>query len=208
MNLPSHPGALDGPPGPLPIAAAESPVSVRRWDRLDLAAVATAACCARMFARLTLTNWGASDALEDAQLVVSELVTNAVKASGVVEPRPAWGRLQSLNLLAVSLTGMDASVRIEVWDASPDEPVRRQATPDDEDGRGLEIVARLASRWGSQVHRGGKVVWAELAVGRWNLRQLPDGSKPASSLALSRAVDWSAADHQVLRHVLDGLQAL
>lgn len=63
-------------------------MSVRCEDRLQLAAVASAAGCARTFTRLTLARWGASDFVEDALLIVSELVTNAVNASAITEPEP------------------------------------------------------------------------------------------------------------------------
>jgi hypothetical protein len=105
-------------------------------DQLQLAATATAVSCARVF----------------------------VRATGITEPNPVWSRLASLSLLTVRLVGLDASVVIEVWDASLEQPVIRHASADDKDGRGLRIVERLSSRWGSYPYRGGKVVWAELAA--------------------------------------------
>jgi anti-sigma regulatory factor (Ser/Thr protein kinase) len=133
-------------------------------DQLQLAATATAVSCARVFVRATLPRWGASRILDDAVLVTSELVTNAVRATGITEPNPVWSRLASLSLLTVRLVGLDASVVVEVWDASLEQPVIRHASADDRDGRGLRIVERLSSRWGSYPYRGGKVVWAELAA--------------------------------------------
>lgn len=184
-------------------------MNARFTDELDLAAVATAAGCARMFARLTLAGWGASKVLEDAQLVVSELITSAVKATGITEPKPAWGALTSLNLLTVRLTGLEASVIVEVWDAGPDEPKVLQAAPDDEGGRGLAIVDQLASRWGARHHHlGGKVVWAELPIYAWDLRELPGRSGPTAVPALSKAVNWLPPDRQLLEHVVSGLQEL
>ncbi|MEV6579102.1 ATP-binding protein [Streptomyces sp. NPDC051582] len=62
---------------------------------------------------------------------------------------------------------VDGRLRVEVLDASRELPVRREAAPDDEAGRGLAIVAALAADWGAHP-RGcgiGKVVWFELWTG-------------------------------------------
>ena len=83
-------------------------------DQLQLAATATAVSCARVFVQATLPRWGASRTLDDALLVTSELVTNAVKATGITEPNPVWSQLASLSLLTVRLIGLDASVLTEV----------------------------------------------------------------------------------------------
>lgn len=166
-------------------------MGVRRVDQLNLAAVATAVSCSRHFARVTLTKWGAAHVLDDALIVASELVTNAVKATGIIEPDPRWCDLESLALLTVRLLGLDTSVIIEVWDVSPEEPRVTAAAPDDEQGRGLLIVSHLAQRWGSYPHRGGKVVWAELAVATWG-----------------EAVGKGPHDPYVLERVISGLRGL
>lgn len=59
-----------------------------------------------------------------------------------------------------------AHVRIEVWDQDPHIPVSKAASPDDESGRGLMLVATLSERWGCDTTPGqnGKMVWAELPV--------------------------------------------
>jgi hypothetical protein len=159
-------------------------------DQLNLAAVVTAVSCSRHFVRVTLTKWGAAQLLDDALLVASELVTNAVKAAGIVEPNPRWGDLESLALLAVRLIGLDNSVIIEVWDVSPAEPRVTAAAPDEE-GHGLVIVRHLATRWGSYPHRTGKVAWAELAVSAWD-----------------EAVHRALPDPAVLERVISGLREL
>jgi hypothetical protein len=160
-------------------------------DQLDLAAVVTAVSCSRHFVRVTFMRWGATHVLDDALLVTTELVTNAVKATGIIEPDPSWGDLQSLALLTVRLIGLDTSVIIEVWDVSPEEPKATAAAPDDEEGHGLAIVSHLATRWGSCPHRGGKVVWAELAVSAWD-----------------EAVSRALPDRYVLERVINGLREL
>jgi anti-sigma regulatory factor (Ser/Thr protein kinase) len=124
-------------------------MNVRFEDQLELAAVATAVSCARAFVRATLRGRGASHVLDDALIVASELVTSAVKATGITEPSPAWSALASLSLLTVRLVGLDASLVIEVRDASPEDLAARQVSADEEHGRGLSVVEQLASSSGS-----------------------------------------------------------
>jgi anti-sigma regulatory factor (Ser/Thr protein kinase) len=96
----------------------------------------------------------ASSLIQDAQLVTSELVTNAyVHANG-----RQW--------IHVHLYDSDAGPVIEVWDASPQRPQPGDLTDADaESGRGLATVAALAAAWGvNPVAGGGKAVYAVLAV--------------------------------------------
>ncbi|MET8624935.1 ATP-binding protein [Kitasatospora sp. NPDC004669] len=95
---------------------------------------------------------------EAAMLLLSELVTNACHHA--CAPRD---RLIGVRLLLPTLS----LLRVEVSDASPALPVARHAAPDDESGRGLELVAALATSWGAHP-RGegyiGKTVWFEIAL--------------------------------------------
>lgn len=85
-----------------------------------------------------------------AELLVSELVTNAL----VHALPPLELRVQPLGA-----TG----VRIEVSDAAGHRwPTRKATRPEAEGGRGIEIIAALASRWGTESSGSGKLVWAEL----------------------------------------------
>jgi anti-sigma regulatory factor (Ser/Thr protein kinase) len=68
---------------------------------LTLAAVPTAAGVARSFVRQRLSQWGLNRLTEDAELVLSELVANAITATGTTNPRPRWGDLQNLALIGV-----------------------------------------------------------------------------------------------------------
>jgi hypothetical protein len=133
-------------------------------ERLELAAILTAVGCSRMFVETTLTKWGASSVVDDALLVVSELVTNSVKATGITTSEPNWAELAELNLIGVRLLGLERSIVIEVWDADPQEPVAQNAEFEAESGRGLLLVEAVTSRWGSRPASPGKVVWAELPV--------------------------------------------
>ena len=132
---------------------------------LTLAAIPTAVRCSRQFVRLALKRWGLAALAEDAELVVSELVTNAVQASGVTDPEAAWGDLGRLATIQVRVLMYRAGIVIEVWDRDPGTPAGHDAASDEEGGRGLMIVTALCKEWDYFcASRGGKVVWAELAV--------------------------------------------
>jgi anti-sigma regulatory factor (Ser/Thr protein kinase) len=89
--------------------------------------------------------------IDDVNLVVSELVTNAVRAG-------------------CSEVGLDLEVhrdrvRLTVADQAPGIPELQHPAPSDEHGRGLQLVADLSASWGvSYPQMGGKQVWADLAV--------------------------------------------
>jgi len=123
---------------------------------LEFAPLPTAVPCARLHAVHVLHEWGLRDLAGDAQMVVSEMITNAIDASTLLSERPPV----SLRLL---LTGK--SLVIEVWDHSPLDLEPREADADDECGRGLTVVAALSDRWGwERTGHDRKVVWAELAL--------------------------------------------
>ena len=88
---------------------------------------------------------------DDAQLLASELVTNAVRhARGPIDVR-AYVR--------------DGFLRVEVWDRHAEaSPKPRDAEDDDENGRGMDIVEKLSTRWGWHRVDGGKVVWIDLRL--------------------------------------------
>ena len=104
---------------------------------------------ARRFLEDALRQWHPSDILlDDARLLLSELVTNA----GTHARSP----------FSVSLRGREAGVRLAVHDRSPAEPTLRPIALDAPSGRGLQIVAALAKDWGVVATPLGKTVWAEL----------------------------------------------
>lgn len=104
---------------------------------------------ARRLARRALTRWGLEELTESVELLVSEVVTNAVRYA----ERPITLRLLRTDTL-----------RCEVGDDVPQLPRLRQARATDEGGRGLYLVNRLARRWGATRLSTGKVVWFELAL--------------------------------------------
>ncbi|MFE9676202.1 SpoIIE family protein phosphatase [Streptomyces sp. NPDC006259] len=105
---------------------------------------------ARRLARRALARWGMEEMTDSVELLVSEVVTNAVRYA----TRPV-----SLRLLRTDV------LRCEVGDDVPQLPRLRQARATDEGGRGLYLVNRLARRWGATRLSTGKVVWFELNRG-------------------------------------------
>ncbi|MEV0243795.1 SpoIIE family protein phosphatase [Streptomyces sp. NPDC050674] len=106
---------------------------------------------ARSFVRDTLQGWGFADIVDDAVVLTSELVTNAVVHAGT-----------SADVLCLR---SDEGVRIEVADRYPEREIPLQGTavnmgsPDREGGRGLQLCAALAGRWGVEYTPTHKTVW-------------------------------------------------
>lgn len=117
---------------------------------LKLTAVASSVARARDLVRGALKAWELGDLIDDAELIMSELVTNAVKA---VEGEEIWAKV-----------GIDGDgLVIRVWDPAPDRPFKKAAENDDESGRGMTIVDCVAADWGStRIPGGGKIVWARV----------------------------------------------
>jgi anti-sigma regulatory factor (Ser/Thr protein kinase) len=104
---------------------------------------------ARRFVTDALRRWGLDGALlDDAQLVLSELATNAV--------------IHARSELSVGVSRTSSGVRVTVRDASQAQPTVRDE-PAKASGRGLRLVSALASSWGVEPAVEGKVVWAELS---------------------------------------------
>ncbi|MCQ4081751.1 SpoIIE family protein phosphatase [Streptomyces sp. RB6PN25] len=101
---------------------------------------------ARTLASEQLASWGLEELAFTTELIVSELVTNAIRhASGPV----------NLRLIR------DVSLICEVSDGSHTSPHLRRARSNDEGGRGLFLVAQFAQRWGTRYTTDGKTIWAE-----------------------------------------------
>ncbi|MDX3260312.1 SpoIIE family protein phosphatase [Streptomyces sp. MI02-2A] len=118
---------------------------------------------AREYARGQLLAWDLEPLVDTTELLVSELVTNAL--------RYGEGEIR-LRLL------LDRTLVCEVWDSGLVQPRRRRARDTDEGGRGLQLVGLLSAAWGSRRTPRGKTVWFELP--------LPDGENgltdPAEAL--------------------------
>lgn len=156
-------------------------------DRLVLVAVPESVGRARAFTAATLRSWGAVGVLDDALLVSSELVTNAIRGA---------------DLVAVQLRLAERSLYVEVWDGAPGVPEVAHADAEDEEGRGLRLVEALATRWGvCRPRAGGKVVWAEMP--------LPDAPEPPPGAVAPLGPEVSAellADVALMERVLGALR--
>ncbi|WP_330173310.1 SpoIIE family protein phosphatase [Streptomyces sp. NBC_01498] len=121
---------------------------------------------ARAFVRDTLQGWGHADVVDDAVVLTSELVTNAVIHAGT-----------SADVLCLR---KEDGVRVEVSDRYPEREIPMQGTglslgsPDRENGRGLLLCAALASRWGVDYTPTHKRVWFQL-----DLPDRPVGARSA-----------------------------
>ena len=109
----------------------------------------TSASRARSLIRRPLRRWGLTDLVPTAELLVSELVTNAV--------RYAQGKI-GLRLI------LEDGLVCEVLDDSAALPRLRHPDDSDERGRGLQVVSQLAQRWGARRAGAGKIVWCELPI--------------------------------------------
>ncbi|WP_377272633.1 SpoIIE family protein phosphatase [Peterkaempfera sp. SMS 1(5)a] len=122
------------------------PDRVATWELpCDPSSAATARCRVRE----QLIAWGLADELFSAELIASELITNAVRYGAA----PIHLRLIR-----------DQALTCEVFDSGGNAPRLRHARANDEGGRGLFIVARMAQSWGTRYTGSGKVIWARQAI--------------------------------------------
>lgn len=130
-----------------------------RWplrDTIELGSLPGAVPCARLHARQMLWEWGLTPLSADAELLVSELVTNAVAASQSADPTSP---------VLLWLLADQTRVLILVWDASSQPPVPTENSGDNEEaesGRGLLLVQAMSRKWDwyHSPGKAGKVVWA------------------------------------------------
>ncbi|MGW3631674.1 SpoIIE family protein phosphatase [Streptomyces sp. NPDC005122] len=144
--------------GPAPLHAdnrtGRSVITARAAASFD--PVGRSVATARSFVRDTLQGWGFADIVDDAVVLTSELVTNAVVHAGT-----------SADVLCLR---SDEGVRIEVADRYPEREIPLQASavnmgsPDREGGRGLQLCAALAGHWGVEYSPTHKQVWFQLAL--------------------------------------------
>lgn len=125
---------------------------------LELAATSSAVPCARGRVRAVAHEWGLAELADTAELLASELTTNALQASERLKSR---ADLAIAPFVRIWITSDQTSIMIHVWDASDAMPVRQEAGPGDDCGRGLMILDALSGDWGAyRTAEGGKVVWA------------------------------------------------
>jgi PAS domain S-box-containing protein len=137
---------------------------------------------ARAFVRDTLQGWGFTDIVDDAVVLTSELVTNAVVHAGTAAD--------------VQCLRYETSVRVEVGDRYPErelplhDSTRAAVSVDHEGGRGLMLCSALASRWGVDYNAAQKQVWFQL-----DLPQRPAGTRAAGPVL--PATELPLADERI-----------
>ena len=136
-----------------------------RSDSIELGPYPEAVSLARARTRELLREWGGhweqGELADDAEMIVSELVTNALEAT-------RKERLDSP--IRLTLIAGPGSLLIAVWDAADSAPAPREADGDALSGRGLLIVEALSAQWDCKpgpADRGGKTVRALLGPSGW-----------------------------------------
>ncbi|GAA1945569.1 SpoIIE family protein phosphatase [Kitasatospora viridis] len=135
------------------IMARAEPIGPNRIATLSLRGDRALVGHARRFTRRVLAGWGLDALADQAELLTSELITNALVHAGA----PTQLRLFRHQVLTIEVSDVDGQA-----------PKLRRPLEDDEGGRGMHLVNELAHRWGSRGTKEGKVVWFEL--------ELPPGS--------------------------------
>jgi anti-sigma regulatory factor (Ser/Thr protein kinase) len=102
-----------------------------------------------------LDRHGLGEYADDAEIITSELVTNAVQH--------VWDNDAKTIGVTLACASNPAAVTVTVWDCSPEGPIRGDAYADSLHGRGLQIVEALSARWGWHQQDGGKTIFAILA---------------------------------------------
>ncbi|MET8828608.1 ATP-binding protein [Streptomyces sp. NPDC004610] len=168
-------GQLPGDPCPDRLASGDHPspashpageTAARLSDAFTLPAVPASVGAARRRVRAQLDAWHIADEIQDDAIVVtSELVTNAVTHS-------------ASEYVVYRLRRTATTLRIEVEDQNRCAalPTPRCSAPDDQSGRGLLLVAAVSAEWGigTTADGGGLIVWAELATGVGVVRATPE----------------------------------
>ncbi|MBD3004533.1 ATP-binding protein [Streptomyces sp. 5-10] len=132
------------------MTVAAAPVGPQRYAE-TYPATEVSATRARHDTSLILLTWHLDPMIEAAELIVTELMANAVR--------------HGEGPISFSVTRLTGGVKISVCDRCAKKPNRCPADLSDEGGRGLFLVETLATSWGCEVTRSGKKVWAELLSG-------------------------------------------
>ncbi len=139
---------------------------------LELAALPTAVPCARLHAKNVLHEWHLGPLADTVELLVSEIVTNAVRASAMAAQHG-----QGVPTTKIWLTSDGQHVLIQVWDGDGHRPALQDTGLTAESGRGLLLVQALSAEWGCYTPDGdgGKIVWAVCVDGDTHV-QAPGGA--------------------------------
>ncbi|MFH9266968.1 ATP-binding protein [Streptomyces sp. NPDC017546] len=170
---------------------------------------------ARLHTVDVLSRWGVPpDVVETTRLLVSELVTNAVRhPQEGVEQVSAYSSRHTARTFELTLEMLWDAVRISVWDRDSMPPVLKEVGVEAESGRGIFIVAMMSRTWGCRPAVGmpGKVVWAEVGllpighIGEDERAVRPLGRPPSAEPGIPRA---GPASPNLLGRVLVGVREL
>jgi len=139
-----------------PISVGRSSVKLAVAHTLDEGFPLTRSEDQRRPVRVVLREWGLGHLTDDAVLITSELLTNALQASQA---------LGTFTPIALRLLANDEQLIIEAWDQWVEGYDLKRTPGDDEHGRGLAVIDALSNRWGiGRLSDDYKVVWAELLV--------------------------------------------
>ena len=158
-----------------------SPAASAAWwpehSILELGALPSAVPCVRLHTTLVLREWHLTDLADAAELVASELATNAIQASASSPQARAPQAASGLPVVRLHLAADQHQVLVEVGDNDPRSPTPAWPDPERDGGRGLLLVAAVSDRWGcyylnpaasatwrapgpALIQPGVKVVWA------------------------------------------------
>ncbi|MGD0704234.1 MAG: ATP-binding protein [Trebonia sp.] len=135
-------------------------------SQVELRALPASVRSARLHTKSTLHRWCLEGLADAAELLVSEIITNAVRASTpLAHQQSETGQAPPAPVLRFWLTSDSRSVLIQVWDSDRHHPVRKDVGPHAEAGRGLLLIETLSTQWGWYAvdGQGGKIVWAVCA---------------------------------------------
>lgn len=155
-----------GPGRSQAVSAEEDHLMAARISYADLAALPTAPYWARRHARAVLNSWQLwSEVIETAELLISELVTNALAASYNGLGKSAYSGPDDTVKLSLTMRLLSGRVVIEVSDSDPNPPVLVEADLESESGRGLMLVQALSKEWGYfSPPTGGKTVYCVIGA--------------------------------------------
>jgi anti-sigma regulatory factor (Ser/Thr protein kinase) len=137
-----------------------------RLARMQLAALPDAAFWARRLTRDVLSEWQIStDVIETAELLVSEIVTNAQKFSSTTLGQSQTISPGDVELISLLLLNFPDRIVVEVSDSNASPPVPTEPSQDSESGYGLLLVKALSKEWGYFLRpSGGKTVYCSIAM--------------------------------------------
>lgn len=130
---------------------------------LQLRAVPASVPAARSHARKVVREWCLEVLADTVELIVSEMTTNAVRASaGITRPPDETGQVPDAPQMRLWLTSDWHNVLVQVWDGDHRHPTRQCPSPDDESGRGMLLIESLSAQSGCSAQDGqdGKITWA------------------------------------------------